>query len=79
MNNDRIAGAVKDIAGKVEDSVGGLVGDPKSQVRGMGRQLAGKAESFRGRLEDGVSQHPMAALLIVGAAGCLVGLLARRR
>ncbi len=79
MNSDRIAGAVKDVAGKVEESVGRLARDPETQARGVGRQLAGEAQTFHGWLGDVTAQRPLAALLIVGAAGCMLGLLARRR
>ena len=52
MANDRIAGAVRNGAGRVEDAVGGLTGDAKTQLRGKLNEAAGAAQNAYGRARD---------------------------
>jgi uncharacterized protein YjbJ (UPF0337 family) len=48
MNKNQANGAVKEIAGKVQQEVGKLVGNNEQQVKGLSKQLSGKAENFTG-------------------------------
>jgi uncharacterized protein YjbJ (UPF0337 family) len=52
MNEDRIEGAVANGLGRVEDAVGGLTGDGRTQMRGKLRQAAGRAQSAYGQVKD---------------------------
>ena len=44
MNKDQVKGTAKDIAGKVQEEVGKLVGSKEQQIKGMGKQISGKTE-----------------------------------
>lgn len=52
MNKNQVKGAVKDIAGKVQEKVGQLVGSKEQQVKGLGKQIAGKAQKTLGDAKE---------------------------
>jgi uncharacterized protein YjbJ (UPF0337 family) len=52
MNKDQIKGAVKDVAGKVQQEAGSLVGSTKQQVKGAVLQAEGKAQKHLGDAEQ---------------------------
>jgi uncharacterized protein YjbJ (UPF0337 family) len=54
MNEDRIAGAAKDYAGKAENAFGSATGDTESQASGRAREMAGKAQNLYGQAKDAV-------------------------
>jgi uncharacterized protein YjbJ (UPF0337 family) len=90
MNESRVEGAFQDVAGKVEDAVGGLTGDTRAQVEGKGRQVAGEVQGVYGdaanrtsdlaaAISQRVRQQPLTALLIAGVVGCMLGWFMLRR
>lgn len=90
MSENRVEGAFQNVAGKVQDAVGGLTGDTRTQAEGKARQVAGKAQGAYGEAADqardvaasigrGVEQQPLAALLIAGVVGYALGWLSHRR
>jgi uncharacterized protein YjbJ (UPF0337 family) len=54
MNKNQVAGAAKDIAGKVQEEVGKLVGSGEQQAKGISKQLSGKVEKFVGDAKEAV-------------------------
>ena len=52
MNKNQVKGALKDVAGKVQEEVGKLVGNKKQQVKGLGKQISGKAEKAYGDAKE---------------------------
>ena len=48
MNKDQVAGAAKDVAGKVERKTGEVIGNDKMQVKGAVRQAEGKVQKAMG-------------------------------
>ena len=52
MDKDRIAGSTKDIAGKVESTVGNMAGDAKMQAEGRARETAGAVQNLYGQAKD---------------------------
>ena len=52
MDKDRIVGAAKDVAGKVEGTVGDMAGDPKTQAAGRAREAAGTVQNLYGQAKD---------------------------
>ena len=48
MNKDQVKGSVKEAAGKVQKSVGELVGNPTQQAKGAAKELQGKAQQVLG-------------------------------
>src|SRR6187551_2188729 len=52
MDKDRIAGSAKDLAGKVESTVGDMAGDAKTQAEGRAREAAGTVQNLYGYAKD---------------------------
>ncbi len=52
MDNDRIAGAAKDVAGKAEGGFGHLTGDAATEASGRAREAAGAAQNTFGQAKD---------------------------
>jgi uncharacterized protein YjbJ (UPF0337 family) len=54
MNKNQVKGAVKDIAGKVQEEAGKLVGSKEQQVKGLNKQISGKAEKTYGDVKAAI-------------------------
>jgi uncharacterized protein YjbJ (UPF0337 family) len=54
MNKDQIKGAAKDVAGKLQQKAGKLVGNEKFQAKGLAKQVAGKLQKGVGDIKDAV-------------------------
>ena len=52
MDPDRIKGATTDVTGEVENAVGSITGDAKTQAAGTARKAAGKAQNLYGQAKD---------------------------
>ncbi len=61
MNKDQVKGVTKEIAGKVQEGAGKLVGSKTQQAKGLQKQVAGKTEKAYGDakeiVKDSVSKH----------------------
>ena len=62
MDKDRIAGAAKDFAGKVEGTVGDIAGDAKTQAAGGVREATGTAQNLYGQAKDTAREATDAAV-----------------
>jgi uncharacterized protein YjbJ (UPF0337 family) len=83
MDNDRIEGTVRNLAGRAEEAVGTVTGDHDREVHGAARRIAGQAQQSVGHAADEardyVKDQPLTALLIAGGVGFLLGALIVRR
>jgi uncharacterized protein YjbJ (UPF0337 family) len=61
MDEDRIAGSTKDVAGKVEGSLGDMTGDAKTQASGRVREAAGTVQNLYGQAKDAAREAGEAA------------------
>lgn len=52
MNKDQIKGAVKDVAGKVQEKAGEITGNDKQQVKGLKNQVEGKVQKGFGNVKE---------------------------
>jgi uncharacterized protein YjbJ (UPF0337 family) len=52
MNENQIKGTAKDIAGKVQETAGEIVGSNKQQAKGLAKQVEGKAQKTAGDVQD---------------------------
>lgn len=52
MNKDQVKGAAKDVAGKVQQQAGKLVGSDKQQAKGIAKQVAGKVQKGVGDVKE---------------------------
>jgi uncharacterized protein YjbJ (UPF0337 family) len=51
MNKNQVAGAAKDVAGKIERKTGELIGNDKMQVKGAAKQVEGKLQKAAGNAQ----------------------------
>jgi len=54
MNKDQVEGVTKDIACKVQEESGKLVGSKEQQVKGLSKQISGKMQKGLGDIEEAV-------------------------
>jgi uncharacterized protein YjbJ (UPF0337 family) len=54
MDQDRIKGKAKDIAGRVQRQAGEWTGDSESQAKGAIKQAEGKVQNAWGKAKDAV-------------------------
>ena len=54
MNKDQVKGVAKDVAGKVQEQVGKLVGSKEQQVKGLSKQISGKVQKGVGDVKQSV-------------------------
>ncbi len=61
MDNDRIVGSAKDIAGKVEGAVGQATGNAQTQASGRAREAAGTVQNLYGQAKNAAQDATDAA------------------
>lgn len=54
MNQDQVKGVAKDIAGKVQETVGQAIDSKDQQAKGLAKQVEGKAEKTVGDAKETV-------------------------
>lgn len=52
MNEDQVKGVAKDIAGKVQETAGEVVGSKDQQAKGLAKQVEGKTEKTLGDAKE---------------------------
>jgi uncharacterized protein YjbJ (UPF0337 family) len=57
MNKDQVKGVAKDVAGKVQEKAGKLVGSKEQQVKGLSKQISGKVQKGVGDVEQSVKDY----------------------
>lgn len=82
MDENEIKGAAREFGGRVQDALGGLTGDAKTQAEGKWNQASGQAQrSFGASVDDvieNVKEKPLAALAAVAGVSFLAGWLMRK-
>jgi len=83
MSSETIKGSMQDIAGRVQDAVGGATADPALQVEGKFRQAAGRFQQNYGEVldqfrESAVRNPALTLGVVAGVAFCLGAYWARR-
>jgi uncharacterized protein YjbJ (UPF0337 family) len=84
MNEDKLAGEGRDIAGKVKETVGDVTGDQRLVGEGLADQISGKAQKVVGVVRDAIAtdgeplldkarqfarERPLASAALVGVVG----------
>ena len=52
MNKDQVKGTAKDVAGKLQQKAGKLVGNEKMQAKGVAKQISGKLQKGVGDVKE---------------------------
>ena len=61
MDENRVAGTVRNVGGKAEEGFGRLTGDSKTQAEGLVNQAAGAAQVLYGQARDSAADAAGAA------------------
>jgi uncharacterized protein YjbJ (UPF0337 family) len=88
MDQNRLEGAARETAGRIEQAAGEFIGDAKTKVQGKIDQAAGKLQSnyaaaaedlevIAERLRERIADQPLTAMLLAAAVGYLVGRIGR--
>jgi uncharacterized protein YjbJ (UPF0337 family) len=75
MMNDRVEGTAREFGGRVQETVGNVTGDTKTQAQGLYNQAAGQAQQAAGQFSDVIKAQPIVASLIALAIGYVLGRL----
>lgn len=54
MNKDQVKGVARDVAGKVQEQAGKLVGSKEQQAKGLSKQISGKVQKGAGDVKEAV-------------------------
>jgi uncharacterized protein YjbJ (UPF0337 family) len=57
MDEDQISGTARNIGGKIEEGMGRLTGDARTQIQGKLDQAAGAAQDLYGQTADVRARH----------------------
>lgn len=56
MNKDQVEGKAKEVAGKVQQTVGEATGSASQQIKGGAKQVEGKVQKGVGDVKDSVKE-----------------------
>lgn len=73
--NDQIEGAARDMGGRVQQKVGDMVGDARTQAEGLYNQAAGQAQQQAAHLSEVIKDQPLIAAAVAVGIGYLIGRL----
>ena len=73
--NDRVEGTAREFGGRVQETVGNVTGDSKTQAQGVYNQASGQAQQAAGQFSDMVKAQPMVAAIVALAIGYVLGRL----
>ncbi len=54
MNKDQVKGVAKNVAGKVQEKAGKLIGSKEQQIKGLSKQVAGKVQTGVGDVKQSI-------------------------
>jgi uncharacterized protein YjbJ (UPF0337 family) len=73
--NDRVEGAAREFGGRVQETVGNVAGDSKTQAEGLYNQAAGQAQQAAAQFSDVIKSQPVVSTLVAVAVGYILGRL----
>lgn len=80
--SDKFAGTAREMGGRVQEKVGDVIGDSKTQAEGLYNQASGKAQQVWGQaqdasesLSDTIRAQPLIAAAVAVGVGYLLGRL----
>jgi uncharacterized protein YjbJ (UPF0337 family) len=73
--NDRLEGTAREFGGRVQETVGNVTGDSKTQAEGLYNQAAAQAQQAAGQVSDLIKAQPIVATLLAVGFGYILGRL----
>jgi uncharacterized protein YjbJ (UPF0337 family) len=52
MNKDQVKGTTKNIAGKIQEKTGKVIGSKEQEIEGLSKQISGKSEKNYGDAKE---------------------------
>ena len=89
MDENELEGTAQNVAGKVQNAAGGLLGDTKTQAQGKARESGGEPQEnygaaadqvkdYASTLSDRIQEQPLIAVGIAVGIGYLLGTIGKR-
>ena len=75
MDENRVTGAAREAAGKVQGAAGSLMGSDRIQARGEANEMQGQVENALGQLADSIREQPLTSVLVGLGIGWVLGRL----
>jgi uncharacterized protein YjbJ (UPF0337 family) len=73
--SDRMQGTARDFGGRVQEAVGNVTGDTRTQAEGLYNQASGQVQQSAGQLSDMIKSQPLTAALVALGVGYVLGRL----
>jgi uncharacterized protein YjbJ (UPF0337 family) len=73
--DDRLEGTAREFGGRVQETVGNMTGDSKTQAEGLYNQATGQAQQAAGQVSDLIKAQPIVATLLAIGFGYILGRL----
>lgn len=73
--SERVEGTAREFGGRVQETVGNMAGDSRTQAQGLYNQATGQAQQAAGQFTDMVKSQPLTATLVALAIGYVLGRL----
>jgi uncharacterized protein YjbJ (UPF0337 family) len=73
--NDRVEGTAREFGGRVQETVGNVAGDSKTQAEGLYNQATGQAQQAAAQFSDVIKSQPIVSTLVAVAVGYILGRL----
>ncbi len=73
--DDRVEGTAREFGGRVQETVGNLTGDTKTQAEGLYNQATGQAQQAAAQVSDLIKSQPIVATLLAIGFGYILGRL----
>jgi uncharacterized protein YjbJ (UPF0337 family) len=73
--NDQIEGTAREFGGRVQEAVGSMTGDAKTQAQGLYNQASGQAQQTAGQVSDVIKSQPLVSALVALGIGYVLGRL----
>lgn len=73
--SDRVEGIAREFGGRVQEGIGKVAGDPKTEAEGHINRVSGQAQQVAAQFGDVVKAQPIVATVVAVAIGYILGRL----
>jgi uncharacterized protein YjbJ (UPF0337 family) len=73
VDSNTIGGTAREAVGRVQETVGDVIGDGRTRARGMANQGYGQAQQAAGQAADMIREQPITVALVALAVGYILG------
>ena len=73
--SDRVEGIARELGGRVQEGVGKITGDARTEAEGQVNRVAGQAQQAAAQFSDVIKAQPAVSVLVAVAVGYVLGRL----